>query len=867
MRSRRDPAPRWSALAAALCAVTLGLTASKPALADPVVYQADSAPDECVAAPSDAPGSCAATGPAVTASSDSQPRASKARQQPDESNRTSGSSRGGDAAADDGADRSSPPDARSGPDSGSGAAPSTPPGADTTSGTGTSDRRPSPATAGDPFSDLGGRSPSCRRGAAGQSSANCRATGSPAHRYPIGNYTYDIKIDTGITHFTDNLLAALQTIASFLWLGFLYAIKGVLLALDWAFHLNLINTSIDKVQGGLLTMDGLFGLDSGYFSLALSLAALWGMWHGFVRGKYIQTIAGLGACLGLMLIALLIVHDPAGTVGKVGNWGDAAGREVATGVAGAVRPGDRNQAGEDGLDRGAQAIFDTIVLRPWCALEFGDVNFCLSKPPTDPKYYDGATEFRNDAAAAPTVADLWLRFPANGKERNKLYEAWKDEQDAITRPRVEMMQGQSTGKRLALLAIIIVGLLGALLLLGWIAFWLIAFAALALFFLMIAPFVFLLPAFGEAGRQGFITWGKRLLGALIAKLLYAIVLGVVIYVAAVVAEMGNPGGLGWLGVWIVQAIFWWVAFLKRHELVNLLTLNAADGADATQSRRGGVASLYYKTRLAQEAMRTVQRPVTRHVRRQVARESMTEAAAARSVARERLAHHAERGLDLEYDQAQRKLRERRDLQNELRGVDSALRPADEARALQEAGTPQSAPFPVEKENRLRARREALQEAINAPEMRQADQTVRRASDNEAAHGRRWTPEDHDRWIERRRRELAQRAPAAGDPAYAAWMDQRLIAAGINPIDFRGATPDEQQQLLERAARANDIQRDLIRGVPDDGDVDRLGYRDLRAVRRTVHDEEWRRARTQARRAIHREAWRRRARENLFRARR
>src|SRR5436305_440993 len=208
-----------------------------------------------------------------------------------------------------------------------------------------------------------------------------------------------------------------------------------------------------------------------------------------------------------------------------------------------------------------------------------------------------------------------------------------------------MMQGQSAGKRLALLVIIIAGLLGALLLLGWIAFWLIAFAALALFFLLLAPFVFLLPALGESGRRGFVTWGKRLLGALIAKLLYAIVLGIVIYVAALIAEMGNPGGLGWLGVWVVEAIFWWVAFLKRHELVNLLTFNAAHGgADGARTRRDGLAGLYYKTRLAQEAMRTVHRPVARHVRRQAARETMTESAAARSAARERLAHHADRSL-------------------------------------------------------------------------------------------------------------------------------------------------------------------------------------------------------------------------------
>ena len=37
--------------------------------------------------------------------------------------------------------------------------------------------------------------------------------------------------------------------------------------------------------------------------------------------------------------------------------------------------------------------------------------------------------------------------------------------------------------------------------------------------------------------------------------------------------MGNPGGLGWLGVWVVEAIFWWSAFLKRHELVSLLTFD------------------------------------------------------------------------------------------------------------------------------------------------------------------------------------------------------------------------------------------------------------------------------------------------------
>jgi hypothetical protein len=97
------------------------------------------------------------------------------------------------------------------------------------------------------------------------------------------------------------------------------------------------------------------------------------------------------------------------------------------------------------------------------------------------------------------------------------------------------------------------------------------------------------------------------------------------------------------------------------------------------------------------------------------------------------------------------------------------------------------------------------------------------------------------------------------------MDRRLMAAGISPDEFDNAAPPEREQLLHRAARAESIQQGLLRAVPSDGEVGLLRYRDLRTVRRTVHDQDWRRARTEARRAMNREAWRHRARQNLFRA--
>ena len=218
-------------------------------------------------------------------------------------------------------------------------------------------------------------------------------------------------------------------------------------------------------------------------------------------------------------------------------------------------------------------------------------------------------------------------------------------------------------------------------------------------------------------------------------------------------------------------------------------MRPAAATEAGAPRRDGLASLYYKTRLGREAAQTIHRPLARHLRSHAARQNTGEAVAARSVAKERLAQHAERGLDLEYDRSQSKLGERRELQRELKGVETALKPAgDEANALRGVGNLAPRPCPPEAESRLQLRRETLQNLINAPEMHQAEQTVRRVAANEANHGKRWTSEDHDRWIERRREELTQHVPASDDPQRESWVERRLTASGIDPNDYREATP-------------------------------------------------------------------------------
>src|SRR5207244_7821868 len=57
------------------------------------------------------------------------------------------------------------------------------------------------------------------------------------------------------------------------------------------------------------------------------------------------------------------------------------------------------------VSRSSEQLFSTMVLRPWCAIEFGNVAWCLAHAPGDPL----------------TRAERWLRFEPGTPERNAEY--------------------------------------------------------------------------------------------------------------------------------------------------------------------------------------------------------------------------------------------------------------------------------------------------------------------------------------------------------------------------------------------------------------------------------------------------------------
>ncbi|MEA2216039.1 MAG: hypothetical protein QOK19_1600, partial [Solirubrobacteraceae bacterium] len=73
-----------------------------------------------------------------------------------------------------------------------------------------------------------------------------------------------------------------------------------------------------------------------------------------------------------------------------------------------------------------------------------------------------------------------------------------------------------------------------------------------------------------------------LFGALLAKLVFAFLLGVLFVVMGVVQSLE---AIGWWAQWLLLSAFWWAAFLRRHQLLALPSDVISDARRAASSRR------------------------------------------------------------------------------------------------------------------------------------------------------------------------------------------------------------------------------------------------------------------------------------------
>jgi hypothetical protein len=488
-----------------------------------------------------------------------------------------------------------------------------------------------PQAEADPLVSNGLGSPTCKSTFAGELSAasrrNCETSGFVAAASPTGNYGLDVHIDTSVLSVNSWLPSITQgLIVTPVWTALVWAVHALVVMLEWGFTIDLLDgaTAIG-VSSGLRQMQAT--LTEPWLPIALASASVTALYHGLIRRRVAETLGEALLMAAMMVAGIWIIIDPTGTVGALGKWANQASLgTLAVAASGTPAAPRRALAGSLGT------VFATAVEVPWCYLEFGDVGWCREPSQLDPRLRAAALKIAAqksaEAGCTPSAAVLapcvpmgaaevkalehsvellraaqsngaiFLALPANGPARNSindegsLLRALCQSSEASncrgpTAAQAEFRTGGDTWFRLVGLVLIAGGLLGMLLLLGFVALHLLKAAAFSLLYLLLAPAMVLAPAFGEGGRALFRRWALQLLGAVISKLVFSFLLGVLLAVLAILARLD---ALGWWTQWLLMSAFWWGAFTHRHQVFGVAAGALGDRASALErSRRGSIA--------------------------------------------------------------------------------------------------------------------------------------------------------------------------------------------------------------------------------------------------------------------------------------
>jgi hypothetical protein len=480
----------------------------------------------------------------------------------------------------------------------------------------------------DPLVGNGLGSPLCKGALGGGLSAasrrDCEMSGFVAAPAPTGDYGIDVHIDVGVLGglSTGGMLSAVQDLfVTPLWMALVWAVHALVVMLEWCYTIDLLDSASASVGRGLRQMQS--SLTGPWLASVLAIASVLAAYNGLVRRRVAETLGQALMTLTMMAGGMWVILDPTGTVGALGGWANQASLGTLA-VTARGRPAGAGRALADSME----SVFAAAIEAPWCYLEFGAVAWCRSPARLDPRLRAAGLEIaageQIQAASAAGAqaralqrsaeqlrdarsnAEVFLALPPNGPARNSINEAGSllrvlcQSSDATacrgpTAAQAQFRTASGTWARVAGLLLIVAGVLGMLLLLGFIALRLLGSALFSLLYLLLAPVMVLAPALGENGRAAFRIWLTRLFGAVVAKLMYSFLLGVML---AVVAVLGDLGTLGWWTQWLLMSAFWWGAYARRHQALSL-----AEGRRIGHERSLGPRSIAGKVREALDTPR------------------------------------------------------------------------------------------------------------------------------------------------------------------------------------------------------------------------------------------------------------------------
>ncbi|HEY4810155.1 MAG TPA: hypothetical protein VIH71_03760, partial [Solirubrobacteraceae bacterium] len=467
-----------------------------------------------------------------------------------------------------------------------------------------------PQEEADPLVSNGLGSPSCKGELLSELSAtgrrNCETSGFAAAPAPTGNYGLDVHIDSGLLNTTAWGSTIVQDMfVTPLWTGLVWAVHALVVMLEWSFSIDLFDGSVAAdMSKHLRQMEGAF--TEPWLPIALAIASVLALYHGMIRRRVADTLGEVMVMVAMMVGGIWVIANPAGTVGALGQWADQASLGTLA-VAARGTPSAPGQALGTSLD----TVFVAAIEVPWCYMEFGNVGWCREPARLDPglraaglkiaaqelasrSCEPGGTILSSCVKATPAQASalehsaellreartngaLFLALPANGPARNSINDqgsllrtlcqsAEATNCRGPTAAQAEFRTAGGTLMRILGVLLIASGLLGMLLLLGFVAVRLLTSAIFSMLYLLVAPVMVLAPAFGDGGRALFRKWIARLLAAVVSELVFSFLLGIAL---ATISVLSDLTALGWWMQWLLMSSFWWGAYAHRHQALGI----------------------------------------------------------------------------------------------------------------------------------------------------------------------------------------------------------------------------------------------------------------------------------------------------------
>lgn len=472
---------------------------------------------------------------------------------------------------------------------------------------------------------------------------------SLADRYPLGHYSLDTHfsaVEASLTGGVD-VSGVPPMIAGFLanalWELTAFLANALISLFTFAFSLDLVNGSRQTGGAGALApvsaaihsiYANVFGQP--WLVLAVTVVGMWAMWKALVQRRYTETAGALALSLIYLVIALAFVAQPARTIGSASHWtNQMSGAFLSIAARGSLSGAERAK------QEGADQLFSLLVYEPWAVLQFGGTEHCvrggtgsedsdpvsvavrpLSRDPTrdaalSRRLQNGTAVHAEGKTCINNVnkyASHFLPFAGGSDERDAEYEALDDgdasqlpdadpsmQRDAYRlgvadKPATDAMEEGGQYQRLLIALVVFVGELGAFAVLGALSVGVILAQVLLLLWLAFAPVVLVLAVIPGRGHEFFRGWLIRLLGLLLRKAVYSLILAVLLAVNSALASATSQ--LGWLMSFGLQALFFWAVFFQRRQLTERI-LGASVGTEARgQSDPGRVLGYYYGARAA-----------------------------------------------------------------------------------------------------------------------------------------------------------------------------------------------------------------------------------------------------------------------------